>query len=180
MSTLRLLQVVLARVDDADGLVALARGRLRPQQRCSGTAFLGHRAPSAQRCLRSRAAPGRCASCGCAFTSSGVPDAHHLAAAFAALGAQVDDPVAARITSRLCSMTSSECPGAMQLAQRAHQLGDVVEVQAGGGLVEQEQRALRAAGWRGRWPRRLGQEAGQLQALRLAAAEVGTGWPRRT
>ena len=59
-----------------------------------------------------------------------------------------------------------------QLAEGPHQLGDVVEVQAGGGLIEQEQPALlghrlaRRAG-------RLGQEAGQLQALRLAAAERG-------
>jgi hypothetical protein len=66
------------------------------------------------------------------------------------------------------------------LRKRAHQLGDVVEVQAGGGLVEQEQRALlrHAPGAGDR--RGLGQEAGQLQALRLAADSVGTGWPRRT
>jgi hypothetical protein len=32
--------------------------------------------------------------------------------------------------------------GVQQLAQRAHELGDVVEVQARGGLVEEEERAL--------------------------------------
>jgi hypothetical protein len=73
-----------------------------------------------------------------------------------------------------CARSPAANARVQQLAQRAHQLGDVVEVQAGGGLVEQEQRALlrRPAG-AGR--PRIGQEAGQLQALRLAAAERGHG-----
>jgi hypothetical protein len=63
-------------------------------------------------------------------------------------------------------------PGIEQLAEAAHQLGDVVEVQAGGRLVEEEERA--APGRRLRRPRgRLRQEAGELQALRLAARQRG-------
>ena len=70
-------------------------------------------------------------------------------------------------------MTISEWPASSSLRKRAHQLGDVVEVQAGGRLVEQEQRALlrQRAGAGADALRRLGEEAGQLQALRLAARE---------
>ena len=63
--------------------------------------------------------------------------------------------------------------GFEQLAQRAHQLGDVVEVQASGRLVEQKQRAARgcrlpAAGGAFGGPR---EETGQLQPLGLAARQ---------
>ena len=70
-------------------------------------------------------------------------------------------------------MTISELPAFEQLAERAHQLGDVVEVQAGGRLVEQEQRARVATACRlvRAFLRRLGQEAGELQALRFAAGQ---------
>ena len=54
-------------------------------------------------------------------------------------------------------------PGVEQLAEGAQQLGDVVEVQAGGGFVEQEQ--LVRLGFVC-----LGQVAGELEALRLAGA----------
>src|SRR5256885_4843679 len=64
-------------------------------------------------------------------------------------------------------------PGLQQLAQRAHELGDVVEVQARGGLVEQEQCAL--LGQRllrlGLGLGSLGQEARELEALGLAARQ---------
>ena len=58
-----------------------------------------------------------------------------------------------------------------QLAQGAHELGNVVKVQAGGGLVKQEERAFAgddlptgAAALGG-----LCQKARELEALRLAA-----------
>ena len=53
-------------------------------------------------------------------------------------------------------------PGVQQLAQRAHQLGDIVKMQTGGGFVQHEQGATArhglaaiASGFR-----RLGQKAG--------------------
>ena len=49
---------------------------------------------------------------------------------------------AALITSRLCSMTIRLPPFSISRSKGGQQLGDVVEVQAGGGLVEDEQRAL--------------------------------------
>ena len=61
--------------------------------------------------------------------------------------------------------------GVEQLAQRAHQLGDVVEVQPGGRLVEQEQRALVGHALAMRAAAGLGQEAGELEPLRLAARQ---------
>ena len=77
------------------------------------------------------------------------------------------------MTSRLCSMTIDRVARLQELPERAHQLGDVVEVQPGGRLVEHEERA--APGQRlpagARVLRRLGQEAGELEALRLAAGK---------
>ena len=61
-----------------------------------------------------------------------------------------------------------------ELAQRPHQLGDVVEVQAGGGFVEKEERALLGHALAGRG-RRFGQKARQLQALRFTPRERGHG-----
>ena len=98
--------------------------------------------------------------------------AHHLAAGLAALGAQVDDPVGRAHHVEVVLDDHQRMAGVEQLAQRAHQLGDVVEVQPGGRLVEQEQLALlrrRLARARSR----IGQEAGQLEPLRLAARQRG-------
>ena len=64
-----------------------------------------------------------------------------------------------------------------QTTHGAHEFGNIVKVQARGGLVEQEQHAFFGErlfagcfGFGG-----FGQEAGQLQALRFAAAECGHG-----
>ena len=75
-------------------------------------------------------------------------------------------------------MTMSECPASRACAG-AHELGNVVKVQAGGGLVKQNSVPLRATFWRDLVAGlgRLGQKARQLEALRLAAESVGTGWP---
>ena len=90
--------------------------------------------------------------------------ADQLAAGVAALGAEVDDPVAGADHVEVVLDHQQRVAGVQQLAEGAQQLGDVVEVQAGGRLVEQEQLArLRAAG--------LGEVAGELQALRFAARE---------
>ena len=63
--------------------------------------------------------------------------------------------------------------GGEQLAQRAQQAGDIVEVQAGGRLVEQKQRAALAAGLVQPFAGGLGQKAGELQALGFAARQGG-------
>ena len=80
----------------------------------------------------------------------------------------------ARITSRLCSITDQRMAGGEQLAEGAQQLGDVVEVQAGGRLVEQEQlgriRSLDSAS--ARWP-------ASFRRCASPPESVGTGWPRR-
>ena len=102
---------------------------------------------------------------------------HDEAAALAAFGPQVDEPVAGADHVEVVLDDDERVPGLQQLAQRAHELGNVVKVQAGGGLVKQEQRAFaghvlaRLGGGLGR----LGQKARQLEALRLAA---GQGWHR--
>ncbi len=80
------------------------------------------------------------------------------------------------MTSRLCSITSREWPAAQQPLEGPQQGGDVVEVQAGGGLVEQEQDAASRrsplAGVLARWPASLSRWASPPD-------RVGTGWPSR-
>ena len=68
------------------------------------------------------------------------------------------------ITSRLCSITTTVLPLLDQLVQHFEQLGDVVEMQAGGRLVENVERAAGGA---------LRQLLGELDALRLAAGQRG-------
>ena len=164
------LQVVLAGVDDADRFVDPWRAaRCAFTTHCRGW-------PSS-----TRVRPGRGALV-LAQRLAGVrarmrlhvlrrAGAHHFAAGLAPFGAEVDDPVGRADHVEVVLDHDQRMPGVEQLAQRAHQLGDVVEVQAGGRLVEQEQRAPSSpAGWRGA-AGRLGQEAGQLQPLRLAARQ---------
>ena len=88
-------------------------------------------------------------------------------------GPEVDDPVGGADDVEVVLDHDERVAGGEQLAEGAQQLRDVVEVEAGGGLVEQEEgRGLRierravAATFR-----RLGEMAGELQALRLAAGE---------
>ena len=66
-------------------------------------------------------------------------------------------------------------PRVQQTAQGAHQLGDVVKVQTGGGFVKQEQHAFAGRGLLAarRGLGRIGQITRQLQALRLATAQGG-------
>ena len=64
-----------------------------------------------------------------------------------------------------------------QSAQSAHQFGDVIEVQARGGLVKQKQSTFACRGLsagRSRF-RRISQETRQLQTLCFTAAEGGHG-----
>ena len=89
-------------------------------------------------------------------------------------GAEVDQPVGGLDEVEVVLDDQHRVAGVLQRAQGAQQAGDVVEVQAGGGFVEQVQRAARSvaaaagaalAGLFGGF----GQEAGQLQALGFAA-----------
>jgi hypothetical protein len=66
------------------------------------------------------------------------------------------------MTSRLCSMTTTVLPCVAQPVQHLEQMLHVVEVQARRGLVQDVERAAGVA---------LGQLAGELDALRLAAGE---------
>ncbi|MBP7469385.1 MAG: hypothetical protein KA800_13900, partial [Thauera sp.] len=66
---------------------------------------------------------------------------HNRAAAFAALGAKVDDPVGRGDHIEVVLDHDQRMPGLQQLVEGAEQLGDVLEVQAGGGFVEEEEQA---------------------------------------
>ena len=114
---------------------------------------LRHILSSIAQCRNSRAA----AIC------SGVPSATIWPPRVAALGAQVDHPVGAADHVQIVLDDQDAAAVFDQALEGRQQLGDVVEVQAGGGLVEDEQRAV-AGGLR--------QVRGQLHALRFAAAKA--------
>ena len=98
---------------------------------------------------------------------------HHLAARFAAFGAEVEQPVAGADHVQVVFNHQQRMAGVKQLTQGAHKFGDVVEMQTRGGLIEHKQRAafghrLAAAG--GAFGG-LGQKPCQLEALCFAARQ---------
>ena len=97
---------------------------------------------------------------------------HHRAAAVAAFGTQVDDPVRRADHIEVVFDDDERVTGGQQLAQGAHEARDVLEVQAGGGFIEQQQRTAPGAGGRPGLER-VGQEGGNLQSLRLSARQGG-------
>jgi hypothetical protein len=101
---------------------------------------------------------------GLAATSSGVPVATTVPPPAPPSGPMSMIQSAVLMTSRLCSMTTIVLPGVAQLVQHLQQQVDVGEVQAGGRLVEDVQRAAGVA---------LGQLERELDALRLAARQRG-------
>ncbi len=102
--------------------------------------------------------------------------AEHLAAGIASLGPQIDDPVGGPNDVQVVLDDHQRVSLGEELAKRAQQGGDVVEVQPGGGLVEQEQDALGWSPARASAPSLvagLGQMPGQLEPLGLAPGESG-------
>ena len=100
----------------------------------------------------------------CAQVGHGA-DADDLAARVAAFRTEIDDPVAGRDDVEIVLDDDERVTGEQQAAQRAQQLGDVLEVQPGGGFVEQKQRAPCDA------EIGLRQVAGELESLRLATGQ---------
>ncbi len=101
-------------------------------------------------------------------------DADHGAARLASLGAQVDDPIGRAHHVQVVFDDQQRVAGLDQPPEGAQQFRDVVEVQAGGRLVEQKQRTARERG-AALAHRILRQMAGELQPLRLPAREGGHG-----
>ena len=112
-----------------------------------------------------------------ALDLGGRPVADDTAARLSALGTQVDDPVRGADDVEVVLDDHHGVTRVHELAERAEERGDVVEVQARGGLVEEEQRpllrrrAVAVAVFRPEVP-------GELQPLRLAAAQRGYGLAR--
>ena len=192
------LEVVLLRVDDADVMAGGQPGRVAPGlgDQLQRPAFFDGQADAQRFFVVAQRLAGKRAAMRLHVLGRAV--AHQFTAGVAALGPEVDDPVGAADHVEVVLDDDQRVAGVQQFAQAAHQLGDVVEVQAGGGLVEQEQRALAQAPWaairrpvpRGErrrsgaarraarrrlvWPRcGIGQKARQLQPLGLTAAQRG-------
>ena len=161
------------RVDDADVLVLGAALAHRLEQVAAAAALPRPRGPRSRGRRRSRAAPWRCATCAWRFTSSGVPQATSSPPASPPSGPRSISQSEARMTSRLCSMTTIEWPASRSFRNERISLAMSSKCRPGGRLVEHEERA--APGQRlpagARVLRRLGEEAGELEALRLAAGE---------
>ena len=87
-----------------------------------------------------------------------------VAAIFAAFGAEVDDPVGVADDVEIVLDDDDGVAEVGEAVEHLEQLADVVEVQAGGGLVEEVERAAGLP---------LGELAGELHALRFAAGERG-------
>ena len=175
------LEVVLACVDDldavADGVAGLNPLVRWPQGRSREVLeahVLGHRHADAEGIgiVAQRLAGMRSRMHAHVFRRA---EGHHLAAGVAAFGTEVDQPVAGADHVEVVLDHEQRMPGVLQFAHGAHQLGDVVEMQPGGRLVEHEQRAAprrRLAAGAARLGR-VGEEAGQLEPLRFAARQRG-------
>ena len=165
-----ILQIVLARMVDADRPVAarpVGHGRLGGEAHRrggQGRFVLGQRATGVR---------------GFVFGHHGRRAfGHQRTAAFAALGAEIDQPVGSADDVEIVFDHQQRMTGIDQLAESAEQARDVVEMQAGGWLIKQKQRAtgrlrlgglLALARLRGKFR----QMPGQLEALRLAAGQRG-------
>ena len=94
----------------------------------------------------------------------GAALADEAAAVFAAFGAEVEDPVGVADDVEVVLDDDDGVAEVGEAVQDFEELADVVEVEAGGGLVEQVEGAAGLA---------LGELAGQLHALGFAAGERG-------
>ncbi len=171
------LEVVLAGAANLDGdgpgcgaLHAFAWRRRAPR-----------RAPPNRPCSSSMSARPVCEAAR-SHDLGGRADRRRCAAGLAALGTQVDDPVGGADHIEIVLDDEQRVPSIDEASKRPQQFGDIVEMQARGRLVEQEQgAAARAviAGARARFLGRLRahgavrQMPGELQALRLASGEGG-------
>src|SRR5713226_8574475 len=92
------------------------------------------------------------------------------AAAFAAFGAEVDDPVGLLDDVEMVLDDEHGVAEINEALQNGEQFSNVVEVQAGGGFIENVKRAAGLA---------LGKLAGQLNALGFTAGKSGGGLAER-
>ena len=174
------LQVVLARVVDEDVPArALAQRQLERVARRRLACDRRQRDDAQRRLVLPQRSSGVRARFGHDIARG--PGADDLPAGLAALGPEVDDPVGGADHVEVVLDDDERVSGGDQPPERPEQLRDVVEVQAGGRLVEEEERppgvgrgqapagSRRSPGWQGAC--RFGEMPRQLQPLRLAAGE---------
>ncbi len=102
--------------------------------------------------------------------------ADDVAASIATFGAEVDDPVGGFDDVEIVLDDDERASAVDELAEGGEELGDVVEVEAGGGLVEDVENAAGLGGHGGGVDGAdLGEMGGELDALRLSAGERGGG-----
>src|SRR5258708_151875 len=106
----------------------------------------------------------------CAGDEVGRALGDDAAAAFAAFGAEVDDPVGLLDDVEVVLDDEHGVAEIDEALQDVEEFSNVVEMQAGGGLVENVKRAAGLA---------FGKLASEFDALRFAAGKRGGGWARR-
>ena len=139
------LEVVLARAAHDDAAVTAALGHRRP---AGGSAHCCDGGGRARLAYRSQRAPGVRAlrTSACCMSRSGVRGGHQLAAALAALRSQIDDPVGGADDVEVVLDHQQRMAGLEQQPEGVHQARDVLEMQAGGGLIEDQQFAAPGCG----------------------------------
>ncbi len=135
------LQVVLARVVDADGVAALRQGR--PLRRFADLALAAGRPAGCGLIASQRRARIRC--CACHHVGHGAGD-HDVTALVTAFGTEIDDPVRRANHVEVVLDHDQRVSGRQELAECAKESRDVVEMQARRGLVEQKELAAIDAG----------------------------------
>ena len=161
-------EVVLARVPDDDlaGRGPARPGGARARGRRGGSAPGGRRRVPAQRREALGAQGSSGAAAGAALHVGRSPFAHEAPAGVAPLRAEVDHPVGGPDHVEVVLDDDHRVARVGEPPQGGEQARDVLEVEAGGRLVEEEERAagrLRRGGG--------GEVAGQLQPLGLPAAQ---------
>ena len=145
---------------------AIGRAAARRLRQAGGSPV---RCSRGERLLVGARAPGRCASAAAARTSPACRRTRSRPPRSPPSGPRSMIQSAARITSRLCSMTSSECPAASSLRNARSSLATSSKCRPVVGSSNRNSLPR----WRGAREHRagVGQVPGELQALRLAAGE---------
>ena len=175
-------QIVLTRVAYGDVARHRRRGRCCRAYRHRRFSDLGHRPPV---CLRGER-PTVLEQCTSSVRSLDLldlgrcADSDHLAARIAALRSEIDDPFGSADDIEVVLDHHQRMPSVEQLTESTEQPGDILEMQSGGGFIEQEELASRrlAGGFFGGRLCRIGEVARELQALCLAARQRGDWLPQ--
>ena len=100
---------------------------------------------------------------------------HQFTTVFTRFRAKVDEPIGGAYYIQVVFNDQHTVPCFLQKAQRAHQLGHIVKMQTGGGLIKHKQVTTLGHFLAAGSGLQVGQKASQFQALCFTTAERGHG-----